>query len=230
MQDILNTEGDVMDKHLFLNGGGPPFTRGLARRFVSTMTAATEPVAVLFEEGEDWPDYMAACMQPLADAGIAEFCYLPLKSTEVNTAIECLRACGGIVIGGGDTDLYADLIVDTPIAEVIRQRYESGIPVAGFSAGALISPERCVISAKDNESRQFKHRKGLNLIPDLLLSVHFTQWDEEEHLRTAVRTLGELPNYGIDEETGIYLLNGQPEEIEGGGVYSLVNGILTKIH
>lgn len=219
-----------MDKHLFLNGGGPPFTHGLARRFVSTLAAGPEPVAVLFEEREDWPDYMPAYLQPLVDAGLSEFCYLPLKSTEVSTAMESLRACRGIIIGGGDTDLYADLIVDTPIGEVIRQRYESGVPVAGFSAGALISPERCVISAKDNESRQFKHRQGLNLIPDLLLSVHFTQWDEEEHLRTAVRTLGELPNYGIDEETGIYLLNGQPEEIEGGGVYSLVNGILTRIH
>lgn len=228
MQDILNTEGDVMDKHLFLNGGGPPFTRGLARRFVSVMAAG--PVAVLFEEGEDWPDYMAACMQPLVDAGISEIRYLPLKSTAVETAMESLRACGGIIIGGGDTDLYADLIVDTSIGDVIRQRYESGVPVTGFSAGALISPELCVISAKDNESRQFKYRKGLHLIPDLLLSVHFTQWDEEEHLRTAVRTLGELLNYGIDEETGIYLLNGQPEEIEGGGVYSLVNGILTRIH
>ncbi|NQX48494.1 Type 1 glutamine amidotransferase-like domain-containing protein [Paenibacillus tritici] len=165
-----------MDKHLFLNGGGPPFTHGMARRFAGLMAAG--PVAVLFEEREDWPDYMPAYMQPLVDAGLSEFCYLPLKSTEVSTAMQSLGASGGIIIGGGDTDLYADLIVDTPIGEVIRQRYESGVPVAGFSAGALISPERCVISAKDNESRQFKHRKGLHLIPELLLSVHFTQWDE----------------------------------------------------
>lgn len=122
-----------MDKHLFLNGGGPPFTRGLARRFVSAMYAPTEPVAVLFEERDDWPDYMPAYMQPLVDAGVSEFCYLPLKSTGVNTAMERLQACGGIVIGGGDTDLYADLIVDTPIGKVIRQRYDSGVPVAGFS-------------------------------------------------------------------------------------------------
>lgn len=194
------------------------------------MSAPTEPVAVLFEERDDWPDYMPAYMQPLVDAGISEFCYLPLKSTDPNTVIERLQICGGIIIGGGDTDLYADLIVDTPIGEVIRQRCDSGVPVAGFSAGALISPGRCVISAKDNESKQFKWRNGLNLIPDLLLSVHFTQWDEEEHLRTAVLTFGELPNYGIDEKTGIYLLNEQLEEIEGGGVYSLVNGRLTTIH
>lgn len=220
-----------MDKHLFLNGGGPPFTPGLARKFKDKVGEGGGPVVVLFVEREEsWKDYMPVYMQPLADAGITEFCYLPLPATPVDIVVQRIGACSGIIIGGGDTDLYADYIVDTAIGGAIKQRYESGVPVAGFSAGALISPELCIISAKDNESRLFDHRKGLNLIPELLLSVHFTQWDDEDHLRTAVRTFGDLPNYGIDEETGIYLLNGALEMAEGGGVYSVVNDVLTKLH
>ncbi|KAI7255868.1 hypothetical protein KC345_g11061 [Hortaea werneckii] len=219
-----------MDKHLFLNGGGPPFTPDLARKFAGKAQEGAGPVVVLFvERGEGWEDYIPVYTQPLADAGLTEFRYLPLPFTPIDAAVQSIRTCSGIIIGGGDTDLYADYIVDTPIGGAIKESYETGVPVAGFSAGALISPELCIISAKDNESRLFDHRKGLNLISDLLLSVHFTQWDDELHLRTAVRTFGNLAYYGIDEATGIYLLNGQLEAIEGGGVYSLENDILSKV-
>jgi cyanophycinase len=218
-----------MDKHLFLNGGGPPFTPELAKVFVSKVTEGSAPVAVLFVEQEGWEEYVPVYTQFLSDAGFKEFSYLPLPSTPVEAAVQRIRTSSGIIIGGGDTDLYADYIVDTAIGGAIKQSYESGIPVAGFSAGALISPELCIISAKDNESRQFDHRKGLNLVSDLLLSVHFTQWEDELHLRTAIRRFGDLPNYGIDEDTCIYLLNGQLEAIEGGGVHSLENNSLRKL-
>ena len=218
-----------MDKHLFLNGGGPPFTADLGKRFASKAAEGSAPVAVLFVEQEGWEEYIPVYTQFLSEAGWTDFSYLPLPSTPVEVAVQHIRTSAGIIIGGGDTDLYADYIVDTAIGGAIKQSYESGVPVAGFSAGALISPELCIISAKDNESGQFDHRKGLNLVSDLLLSVHFTQWEDELHLRTAIRTFGDLPNYGIDEDTCIYLLNGQLEAIEGGGVYSLKNDILRKL-
>lgn len=220
-----------MDKHLFLNGGGPPFTQSMAGKFADKVLEGAGPVVVLFVDREEgWEDYIPVYTQPLGDAGVTEFRYLPLPSTPVDDVLQSILSSSGIIIGGGDTDLYADYIVDTPIGGAVKERYESGVPVAGFSAGALISPEVCIISAKDNVSRQFDHRKGLNLVPDLLLSVHFTQWGDEEHLRTAVRTFGHLENYGIDEETCLYLLNGQLEAVEGGGVYILENDVLTQIH
>lgn len=119
--------------------------------------------------------------------------------------------------------------MDTPISAAIKEGYESGVPVAGFSAGALISPEICIISPKDNERNEFQQRKGLGLITDVVIAVHFTQWDDENHLREAVTKYNEYINYGIDENTGIYLKNNQFEATEGFGVYRIVDGKLLKV-
>ncbi|UHA72727.1 Type 1 glutamine amidotransferase-like domain-containing protein [Paenibacillus sp. 481] len=217
-----------MDTHLFLFGGGPPFTSHMARRFVEA--AQTEgPVSILCVDRSGWEEYMPRYTQALRDLGVSKFYFLPLPTTPIEQVIACLDRSSGIIIGGGDTNLYADYIVETSISNTIKERYERGVPIAGFSAGALISPERCVISPHDNVEGVFQHRKGLGLIADVLIAVHFTEWNEEAHLRHAVSTFSDHLNYGIDEATCIYFRHGRLEATEGKGVYSIENEILTKI-
>lgn len=219
-----------MDKHLFLFGGAPPFTLDMARQFASMVAETGSPVSILFVEREGWEAYMPKYTQELERFGVREFNYLPLPTTPVEEVIDRLRGSSGIVIGGGDTNLYADYIVDTPISQAIKESYETGIPVAGFSAGALISPELCVISPKDNVQNEFQSRKGLGLVSDILIAVHFTEWNDEDHLRNAVRRSNLPLNYGIDENTCVHLLNGQLHAMEGNGVYCLEGEVLRKIH
>jgi cyanophycinase len=63
----------------------------------------------------------------------------------------------------------------------------------------------------------------------VLIAVHFTEWNDENHLREAISKFGNHFNYGIDEDTCVYFLNGQFEAIEGNGVYMIENGILKRI-
>ncbi|WP_404450596.1 Type 1 glutamine amidotransferase-like domain-containing protein [Virgibacillus necropolis] len=218
-----------MDKHLFLFGGGPPFTSDMANRFVA-MTTTNEPISILFVERDGWEEYMSKYTDELRDLGLNEFHILPLPSTPIKEAIDCINNSSGIIINGGDTNLYADYIVDTPLSNAIRKSYVAGVPVAGFSAGALISPEVCIISAKDNEQNEFQQRNGLGLISDVVIAVHFSQWDDECHLREAVNKYKDYMNYAIDEETGIYLENDRLVATEGYGVYRIVEDTLKKIN
>lgn len=211
-----------MEKHLFLFGGGPPFTTNMAEHFVNIAKTRNAPVAILVVERDGWEQYMPKYTKELKNSGLNSFIYLPLPSTPIEQVVNCLDSCSGIIIGGGETNLYADYIVDTAISNAIRERYKSGVPVAGFSAGALISPELCVISAKDNEQNELQFREGLGLISDVIIAVHYTQWNDEAHLREALSRFKSKVNYGIDEGACIYFLNGQLESIEGNGVYSLV--------
>lgn len=219
-----------MDKHLFLFGGGPPFTVNMAKLFVNKTSHLNGPIAILFVERDGWEKYMPVYTGELEKLGISEYYYLPLPTTPIGQVIDCLAKSSGIVIGGGDTNLYADYIVETDISNVIKDRYEQGIPVAGFSAGALISPKLCVISPKDNVQNEFQHRRGLGLISDVLIAVHFSQWNEEHHLRNAASHFSDHEYYGIDENTCAYFLNGNLEAMEGEGVYRLENDIIKKIN
>ncbi|WP_260445592.1 Type 1 glutamine amidotransferase-like domain-containing protein [Metabacillus elymi] len=219
----------MLYKHLFLFGGSPPFTLNMAKQFV-IKASTNDSVSILFVERDGWEQYMPRYTQALEDLGLNGFYYLPLPSTPIEKVVDCLKNSSGIIIGGGDTNLYADYIVETSISNTIKERYDLGIPVAGFSAGALISPEFCIISPKDNEQNEFQFRKGLGLISDVLIAVHFTQWNDETHLRNSVNKFNNHLNYGIDENTCVYFLNGHLESIEGKGVYSLENDIIRKIN
>ncbi|MGZ9584653.1 Type 1 glutamine amidotransferase-like domain-containing protein [Paenibacillus marinisediminis] len=219
-----------MDKHLFLIGGGPPFPAHSAKRFTELLSDPKAPVAILIVGKEGWEQYIPRYTQALIDCGVEEFRLLPLPSTSVEQAVECINNCSGIMIGGGNTNLYADYIVETAISDSIKQKYEAGIPVAGFSAGALISPATCVISPKDNEQHEFQHRKGIGLINDVVIAVHFSEWEEEGHLRQAASRFSDHTNYGIDENTCAYFVNGQLKDTDGNGVFSIENDRLSKIN
>ncbi|WP_077324171.1 Type 1 glutamine amidotransferase-like domain-containing protein [Virgibacillus siamensis] len=219
-----------MDKHLFLFGSGPPFTPAMAKRF--TEVSPDGPISILFieREGMDWKDYMPVFTQALMDAGADEFKYLPLFSTSSAEICKSVERSAGIVIGGGDTNLYADYIVDTRIAWAIRNCYEKSVPVAGFSAGALISSNPCIISPNDNPDGKLQHRPGLGLISDVILSVHFSQWKDGSHLKEAVRYFPSRINLGIDERTGVYFRNNEYVDAEGDGVYTIINNNLNRIY
>lgn len=229
MWNSYKEKGDQMDKHLFLFGGGPPFTPNMVKRFLAAKKSS-EPVAILFVERDGWEEYMSNYTNELIDFGLKDFHVIPLPSTPIDEVISCVTNSSGIIINGGDTNLYADYIVDTPIAAAIKECYESGIPVAGFSAGALISPKVCIISPKDNDQNEFQQRKGLGLISNVVIAVHFTQWNDKDHLQESVNKYNDYTNYGIDEDTGIYLVNGGLEAIEGYGVYQVVDDTLLKLH
>lgn len=218
-----------MGQHLFLFGGGPPFTIKLAQRF-NNLIYKTGPISILVVERDGWEQYIPNYTRALEERGLQHFSFIPLPSTPIKNVTNQLNQSAGIIIGGGDTSKYADYIVDTRIAETIQARYAAGVPVAGFSAGALISLEHCVISDQDRLECERAQRPGLGLLKQVLIAVHFSQWREEAHAKKIAATFTDSTVYGIDENTGIYFHNGICTEMEGKGVYLVEEAGLQKIH
>lgn len=215
-----------MDRHLYLFGGGSPFTPIFARQFVQQCSSGK--IVLLYLDGGELiiPRYTSLLME----LGHKKFCNQPLPSTPVDEVVKNIEVCSGIIICGGDSIAYAEAIVDTPISNAVQNAYRNGIPIAGFSAGALISPEVCVISSRDSGLDSYQKRKGLGLIGDTLVAVHFTQWNEQNHLKEITTDIPTSYNYGIDENTGLYFQNEILQQTDGGDVYSIKNGSLIQIN
>lgn len=205
----------MKNRHLFLFGGSPPFSKKLGRKFAEHSLNNNAKVAILFVEREGWEEYMQKYMGELEQYGVTNFVYLPLSSDHSNNIVNQLVSCTGIIIGGGETELYHKYIVETAVGVHIKKLYEKGIPVAGFSAGALISPENCIIPPIDNSSGKHLYLTGLGLIKECVISVHFTKWNEEENLKIALSKFRASTGYGIDDEEGIYFINETLSESEG---------------
>ncbi|NGP46458.1 type 1 glutamine amidotransferase-like domain-containing protein [Bacillaceae bacterium SIJ1] len=203
------------NKHLFLFGGSPPFCKHLGKTYSELSLREKGKVAVLFVSREGWEQYMPRYTNELEKNGIGNFVYIPLTEHSLATYADQLNSCTGIIIGGGDTELYRKYIVDTTLGAQVKRMYEKGIPIAGFSAGALISPENCVIPPIDNAQGKHLFLKGLGLIKDCVICVHFSKWNEEENLKTAMTHLSVSKGYGIDDEEGLYFVNETLVDSEG---------------
>ncbi|MFD1848463.1 Type 1 glutamine amidotransferase-like domain-containing protein [Oceanobacillus bengalensis] len=206
-------------KHLFLFGGSPPFTEKLGRKFSKLTRKQKGKVAILFLEREGWLAYMPKYTKELEKHGLKDFIYVALTPNPSKDMLEQLSTCTGIIIGGGDTERYRDFIVNTIVGARIQEMYEQGVPVAGFSAGALISPVHCVIPPVDNTRGEHLFLHGLGLVLDCVISVHFSKWGEEENLRKAVLKTNVSIGYGIDDDAGVYFENGKLTETEGKKIY-----------
>lgn len=210
----------MSDRHLFLFGGSPPFNQKLGQRFSEYSLQKQGKVAILFIERDGWKEYMPKYTSVLEEYGVNKFSYMPLTLNPDVATMQELKMCSGIIICGGNTEIYRAMIVDTIIGEKIVEMYQHGVPVAGFSAGALISPETCVISSKDNTQNKLLLLKGLGLITDCVISVHFSQWDETANVQFAMEKLGSSVGYGIDDEGSIYFRNESLVENESENFYT----------
>lgn len=197
----------MMDRHLFLFGGSPPFTEELAAEFADLALKARGKVALLCLERDGWETYMPKYTCMLADQGMEEFIYLTLSEHKTKEITDELSTCTGVIICGGDTELYQKYIVGMSIGNQIRNLYVRGIPIAGFSAGALLSPEHCVIPPIDNSKQEHLFLQGLGLITDCVVSVHYSKWNERSNLITAMKKTNSQRGYGIDDDSGVYFKN-----------------------
>ncbi|WP_079528676.1 Type 1 glutamine amidotransferase-like domain-containing protein [Halobacillus hunanensis] len=206
----------MKDTHLFLFGGSPPMPDRMASQFVETLRNKRGTITVLYIEREGAEEYLPRYTLSLhSHAPELNIFYLPLGTFYTEKQLDQLRASNGIIIGGGDTLAYRNYIVETEIAEIIRCQFQNGTPIAGFSAGALISPNNCVISPKDNPEEVTLYQQGLGLLMNAVLSAHYLKWEEQDQLKTIVAYTHVQVGYGIAEDSGIYFKNQRLTTIEG---------------
>ncbi|WP_026829449.1 Type 1 glutamine amidotransferase-like domain-containing protein [Exiguobacterium artemiae] len=206
----------MRDQQLFLFGGGPPFTPMLCQQFVSCL-GRSGPVALLYvpRPGSNWDDYAPIYTDALTTNGATDFFHFPLSARPTPEQLEQLAGSVGIIISGGETERYQQFIVGTPIGTIIQERFQHGVPVAGFSAGALLTPNECRIPAIDQRDGNALVLNGLGLLTDAVVSVHYDTWQEETNLYEAFSKTESTFGYGLPERSGIYLKNGRLMQQEG---------------
>jgi len=209
---------------LFLLGGSAAFDV-VAEEFVPAAGGCDATIALLMQGGVGWEKYVPEYTQPWIRRGVSR-CY-PIAPDENGTldldaASAKLREATGIFIGGGHTPTYHRLYATEPMRGIIRESYGKGVPIAGVSAGALIAPEVCVLPPDETDDGSLQIVAGLGLVSDLVVGVHFTEWNAmpsvlEEMARTRTRA-----GWGIDEPAGAVFEDGQFKGTLGQSVYEIV--------
>jgi len=209
---IGGSEGDILDS--------------VADEFIPAAGGRDANIALLMIGGPEWEAYLPRYVEPWERRGATKHHVIVPGDDgvlDIHTATSRLREATGIFIAGGRTSTYHGLYASEPIRSVIRERYHEGVPVAGLSAGALISPDICVLRPSRNAPDQpLEIVQGLGLVSDLVVEVHFTEG------------LGTLPSLlegmsstltrrglGIDASACAVLENGQLKRVLGRSVYEI---------
>jgi cyanophycinase len=211
------------NKLLFLMGGMPAWEK-VAGFFVRAAGGRTARTAILLPGGLDTirclPDYTG----PLRRHGVT-VCdgIFPEKSKDLDLARASrqIEAAGGILCGGGPTSVYQHMFAREPLRTVIRDRYESGVPYAGISAGALIALARNVYGEGEVGEQDLKVFSGLGLAEGFIVDVHFTEWHRLPRLLEAMAKTGILQGWGIDEGACAVFQDGRFAGVIGRGVYRI---------
>ncbi|MFP7170099.1 Type 1 glutamine amidotransferase-like domain-containing protein [Terribacillus sp. 7520-G] len=134
---------------------------------------------------------------------------------DTEKAANIIKNATGVFIGGGHSETYYSRYTKQPFKQLLTEKYHAGIPLAGNSAGALIMPETVLLSPHDTDHQQAWSGPGLGLLQNQLISVHFSQWQDEPNLLAGLNQHNIPLGYGIDEDACLYLENELPAAVFG---------------
>ena len=192
-------------------GGGP-------LRVVVLSTASGEPDLL-------WSQY-----EPAFRALGAVSAWLDPRDREAagaDDALQALRSADLLFMTGGDQERLLDVIGDTPLHALIRERHRTGeLAIAGTSAGASALGAHMPVGDLNEQfagPSQPLHA-ALGLMPTLVIDQHFAQRKRHARLLQLVSLDPRRTGVGIDEDTALIVRPGHDLRVVGAGAVTVIDG------
>jgi cyanophycinase len=184
-------------------------------------TASSIPVEV----GENY-------LEAFATLGCKNVTVLDIRTkedSEKQSSIDLIRNANCIMFSGGDQSKITKKIGGTTLHKILIDRYknEVGFVIAGTSAGAMAMSQEMISGGSATESfikGAVKMRKGLSLIPELIIDTHFIKRGRFGRQSEAIAKFPHLLGIGLAEDTGVIIKQGTHCTVIGSGMAIIFDG------
>ena len=134
-----------------------------------------------------------------------------------------LHAAGAVLLSGGKQRLGADVLRGSLATRDIHARWESGMAVAGTSAGAALLGEWMLGGGSNDESPSDSLTvvRGLGFVPGALVDQHLAERGRTPRLIAAAALKG-IVGIGVDEDTAA-VVRGTTVSVIGAGSVTIVD-------
>ena len=151
------------------------------------------------------------------------------EDSETEHAIELIKNADCVMLSGGDQSKITDKIGGTTIHSILMERYKNdeGFVIAGTSAGAMVMANEMIAGGSASESfikGAVNMYKGLGLIPELIIDTHFIRRGRFGRQSEAVAKFPNLIGFGLAEDTGMIIRNGNDCTVIGSGMVIVFDG------
>jgi cyanophycinase len=199
----------------------------ILRRFIQV--CGDDPVIGIIPTASSLPETGPAYQRLFSELGVASSHVL-----EIGTRSDCasrkildrVESVDGIFITGGNQLKLSTTIGGTPVAQALRRRNASGMPIAGTSAGAAIMPEHMIAGGETGATPQADMATlapGLGLTNKVMIDQHFRQRDRIGRLLAALAYNPYPVGLGIDEDTAAFIDGNDCIEVVGSGAITIVD-------
>lgn len=150
------------------------------------------------------------------------------ESTDLS---KLLDTCTGVFISGGDQTRLCELIGNTPLIHLLRQRVHQGhIVLAGTSAGAAVLGHHMIAGGGSGSAPNpglVDLDTGFGILPAAIVDQHFHNRNRLARLMSAIAAYPQAIGIGIDEDT-CALVNEQGQvEVIGKGAVTILDATNT---
>jgi len=152
-----------------------------------------------------------------------------VEDSEKEASIQLIKNANCIMFSGGDQSKITNRIGGTTIHKILLDRYknEAGFVIAGTSAGAMAMTNEMIAGGSPKDAfikGAVTMYKGLGLIPELIIDTHFIQRGRFGRVSEAVAAFPSLVGFGLAEDTGMIIKNGNECTVIGSGMVIVFDG------
>jgi cyanophycinase len=165
-----------------------------------------------------------------SDLGVGYVAALPFEERadcERADWLEELEQADGVFMTGGNQLRLSTTIGGTSVAELLRNRNQSGgLHVARTSAGASFMAEHMIAYGEEGSTPRegmVTLVPGLGLTRNIIVDQHFRQRDRLGRLLTAIAYNPRPIGIGLDEDTAAFIAPGNSLEVVGTGAITIVD-------
>lgn len=189
-----------------------------------------EPRVAVLAIGDGAIEHAEALLAAAAPAGPFDV-HVTAVAHDGDVPASAFADVDGIVVGGGLTPRYRDLI--EPHFGELRRQVAAGVPYLGFSAGAAIAAERALVGgwriggvavapeATAEDLDELTVAPGIGLV-DVAIDAHVAQWGTLSRLVAAVEAGIVDGGLGIDEDTVLIVGDGGLQVAGRGSVWRVL--------
>ena len=137
-----------------------------------------------------------------------------------------LERADAVFFTGGAQLNVTSLLGGSSIENLLKEKIETGIVLAGTSAGAAMMSSSMIIAGPNDVAPRMgcvEIAPGLDLINGTIIDTHFAQRGRHGRLMTAIAHYPQILGIGLDEQTAIVMKENNFEVI-GNGSVTIVDG------
>ncbi|MEH6537102.1 MAG: cyanophycinase [Psychroserpens sp.] len=151
------------------------------------------------------------------------------EDSEKQESISLIKSADCIMFSGGNQSKITDKIGGTTIHDILVERYKNneGFVIAGTSAGAMAMSNEMIAGGSAAESfikGAVAMYRGLSLIPSLIIDTHFIKRGRFGRQSEAIAKHPDLVGFGLAEDTGLIIKNGNDCTVIGSGMVIVFDG------